>query len=353
MSVVEKKVFGLTKEGKEADLYTVVNKNGLKAVYTNYGAILVSLFVPDKGGNMADVVLGYDVLEKYFENAPNLGATIGRHANRIGGAKFELNGVTYELDKNDGKNNLHGGFDGYHKRLWDAKTYDEEDGTVMEFAYESADMDQGFPGNLKVTVCYKLTDANELVISYKGICDKDTVLNLTNHTYFNLAGHNSGTILDHKVWIDSDEFTFADSESIPNGDIIKVEGTPMDFRVEKAIRDGIDSDYQQIVWGKGYDHNWVLKTKKGELSLVATLKDEKTGRFMETYTDLPGMQFYSGNFLKGDVNGKDDAVYSIRTGLCFETQYYPNAINVPSFEQPVIKAGEEFTTVTKYAFKTV
>lgn len=353
MSLVEKKVFGLTKEGKEADLYTVVNKNGAKAVYTNYGAILVSLYMPDKDGNMADVVLGYDELEKYFENDPNFGATIGRHANRIGGAKFELNGVTYELDKNDGNNNLHGGFNGYHKRLWDAKSYDEEDGTVMEFSYESADMDQGFPGNLKVTVCYKLTDDNEIVISYKAVCDKDTVLNLTNHTYFNLAGHASGTILNHKVWIDSDEMTYADEESIPNGDIIKVAGTPMDFNTEKVIGDDIDSDYNQTKWGKGFDHNWILKTKKGELSLVATLKEETTGRLMEVYTDLPGMQFYSGNFLKGDVPGKDGATYSHRTGLCFETQYYPNAINVPSFPQPVIKAGEEFTTVTKYTFKTV
>ncbi len=353
MSLVEKKIFGLTKEGKEAQLFTVVNKNGAKAVFTDYGAILVALYMPDKNGEMADVVLGYDKLENYFVNDPNFGATIGRHANRIGGAQFELNGVTYELDKNDGKNNLHGGFNGYHKRLWNANSYDEADGTVMEFTYESADLDQGFPGNLNVTVCYKLTDANEVVISYKAVCDKDTVLNLTNHTYFNLAGHNSGTILDHRVWIDSDEVTYADAESIPNGDIIKVDGTPMDFRTEKYVKDGINSDYEQIVWGKGFDHNWILKTTKGELSLVATLKDEKSGRLMETYTDLPGMQFYSGNFLKGDVAGKDGANYAYRTGLCFETQYYPNAINVPSFPQPVIKAGEEFTTVTKYAFKIV
>lgn len=349
----EKKLFGLTKEGKEASLYTVVNKNGAKAVFTDFGAILVSLFVPDKNGNMDDVVLGYDELEKYFTNSPNFGSTIGRHANRIGGAKFTLNGKTYELDKNDGNNNLHGGFNGYHKRLWSGNVAEECDGTVIEFTYESADKDQGFPGNLKVKVSYKLNDNNELIISYNAVCDEDTVLNLTNHTYFNLAGHNKGSILNHKAYIDADEFTYADKESIPDGTILKVEGTPMDFRKEKTIGDDIDSDYNQTVWGKGFDHNWVLKTKKGIVSKVASLREENSGRLMEVYTDLPGVQFYTGNFLTGDEIGKGGAVYGHRSGLCFETQYYPNAINVPSFPQPVIKAGEAFNTVTKYAFKTV
>lgn len=351
--LVEKKVFGLTKEGKEASLFTVENKSGAKAVFTDYGAILVSLFVPDKDGKLDDVVLGYDQLEKYFVNSPNFGATIGRHANRIGGARFTLNGKTYELDKNDGNNNLHGGFNGYHKRLWTGNVVEEADGTVMEFTYESADLDQGFPGNLQVKVSYKLTDNNEVVITYDAQCDQDTVLNLTNHTYFNLGGHDMGTILTHKAYIDSDEFTYADEESIPDGTVLKVEGTPMDFRTEKVIGDDIDSEYNQTTWGKGFDHNWILKTKKGELSLVATLKEEKSGRFMEVYTDLPGVQFYSGNFLDGTEVGKGGVVYGHRSGLCFETQYYPNAINVPSFPQPVIKAGEKFNTVTKYTFKTV
>jgi len=293
------------------------------------------------------------VFERYFDNGPNFGATIGRHANRIGGAAFELNGVKYELDKNDGRNNLHGGFDGYHKRLWSANVVEETDGTAMEFTYHSPDMDQGFPGNLDVKVTYKLTDADEVVISYDAVCDKDTVLNLTNHTYFNLAGHDAGSIVNHKVFIDADEFTYADEESIPNGDILKVEGTPMDFRTEKAIADDIDSDYHQTKWGKGFDHNWVLKTKKGELSLVATLKEENSGRYMETYTDLPGMQFYAGNFLDGTEIGKGGVSYGKRSGLCFETQYFPNAVNVPSFEQPIIKAGEKFNSVTKYVFKTI
>lgn len=346
----KKEVFGQTKEGKTAYLYTVENKNGVTATYTDFGAILVSLFVPDKDGKKEDVVLGFDNLEDYFVNGPNFGSTIGRHANRIGGAAFELNGVKYELDKNDGKNNLHGGFSGYHKRLWDADTYEEARGQVIEFTYVSADMDQGFPGELKVSVKYILTDNDEVIIEYNATPDKDTVINLTNHSYFNLAGQASGTILDQIAWIDSDEFTFADEEAIPNGEIRKTTGTPMDFSTPKAVGKDIAVDYDQLNWGKGFDHNWILKTKKGEMSTVASLYDEKSGRFMEVSTDLPGIQFYTGNFLDGTLTGKEGAVYNQRTGLCFETQYFPNAINVPAFDQPITKAGETYHTETVYKF---
>ena len=346
----KKEEFGLTKDGKTAYLYTVANKNGVIAKYTDFGAILVSLYVPDKDGRMEDVVLGFGKLEDYFVNEPNFGATIGRHANRIGGAAFELNGVKYELDKNDGNNNLHGGFDGYHKRLWDADTYEDERGQVIEFTYESPDQDQGFPGNLKVSVKYILTDDNELEIEYNAVPDQDTVINLTNHSYFNLAGQASGTILDQIVWMDSDEFTFADEEAIPNGEIRKTAGTPMDFTTPKKVGLDIAADYDQLNWGKGFDHNWILKTKEGEMSLVASLYDEKSGRYMEVLTDLPGIQFYTGNFLDGSLTGKDGAVYVQRSGLCFETQYFPNAINVPSFAQPVTKAGETYHTCTIYKF---
>ncbi len=211
-------------------------------------------------------------------------------------------------------------------------------------------MDQGFPGNLKISVKYTVTEDNELKITYSAVPDKDTVINLTNHSYFNLAGQGSGTILDQIAWIDADEMTFADEESIPNGEIRKVAGTPMDFTAPKKVGLDIEKDYDQLNWGKGFDHNWVLKTRKGELSLVASLFDEKSGRFMEVFTDLPGIQFYTGNFLDGTLTGKEGAKYIQRSGLCFETQYFPNAINVPSFEQPVTKAGETYHTSTVYKF---
>ena len=349
---IDKELFGMTKDGKEAYVFTLKNKNGMLAKLTNYGAILISLYVADKDGKMEDVVLGFDNIEDYYVNEPNFGATIGRHANRIGGAAFTINGTKYELDKNDGKNNLHGGFDGYHKRLWDAEPIEGDGEQSVKFTYFSKDLDQGFPGNLNVSVTYTLTDNDEIKITYDASPDKDTVINLTNHSYFNLAGQASGTILDQIAWIDADEFTFADEESIPDGQIRKVTGTPMDFTVPKKVGKDIDADYDQLNWGKGFDHNWILKTKKGELSLVASLYDEKSGRFMEVFTDLPGIQFYTGNFLNGTLTGKEGAVYNHRTGLCFETQYFPNAINVPSFEQPVTKAGETYHTVTIYKFST-
>lgn len=350
---VKKEMFGKTKEGIAVDLYTITNKNGVEAKFTNYGAILVSLLVPDCNGLMDDVVLGYDELEKYFTNSPNFGATIGRHANRIGTASFELNGVKYNLDKNDGNNNLHGGFDGYHKRVWEGKTYETSEGQVMEFSYHSPDLDQGFPGDLDIVVKYILTDEDEVVIKYNAKTNKDTVINLTNHSYFNLAGHNCGTILDHKAFIDSEEFTYADKEAIPTGEILKVENTPMDFRTMKRIGDEIDSDYDQTVWGKGYDHNWVLKTNKDNFGLVAKLQEDKTKRVMEVYTDMQGIQFYTGNFLDGTEIGKGGVPYIHRSGLCFETQYYPNGINRPNFPQPVLKAGEEYEFTTTYKFYTL
>ena len=349
---ISKEVFGQTKDGKTAYLYTITNSNGMTAKFTDFGAILVSLEVPDRDGKAEDVVLGFDKLEDYFDNSPNLGATIGRFANRIGGASFVLNGKTYELDKNDGNNSLHGGFDGYHKRLWDADTYEDGLGQTISFTYTSPDGDQGYPGTLDMTVRYIITDDNSVIIEYEAESDQDTLINLTNHTYFNLAGQGSGTILDQKVWMDCDEFTYADAESIPNGEIRKVDGTPMDFRTMKTVGQDINADYDQIKMGNGFDHNWILKTTEGDLSLVAKMLDEKSGRAMEVYTDLPGMQFYTGNFLDGTLTGKNGACYVKNAGLCFETQYFPNAINVPSFKQPILKAGDEFRTTTIYKFVT-
>lgn len=346
---VEKTLFGITKEGEKVYKYTVENKNGMKAVVSEYGAVLVSLFVPDKKGELTDVVLGFDKLESYFDNTPGFGSTIGRHANRIGGASFELNEVTYKLDKNEGNNNLHGGFNGYNKRVWKSEVEENDLGQAVKFTYKSKDSDQGFPGNLDVSVTYTLTEDNSLMLSYNAVADKDTIVNLTNHSYFNLSGHDSGLATDQKVWIDSDYFTRTDSESIPTGEIASVKGTPMDFNTLTTVSDRIDADFNDLKLAGGYDHNWVLKNN-GENALVARLVDEKSQREMEVYTDLPGMQFYSANFLDGTEIGKGGVKYVKRSGLCFETQYFPDSIHHANFKQAILKAGETYNTVTVYKF---
>jgi aldose 1-epimerase len=346
-----KEVFGQIKDGTTAYLYTITNQSGMTARFTDYGACLVSLEVPDRDGNPCDVVLGFDRVEGYERHIANFGGTVGRHANRIGGAAFVLNGKTYNLDKNDRKkNNLHSGFDGYNKRMWEADMYEDELGQTIAFSYTSPDGDQGFPGNLELQVRYIITDDNCVIIEYNGECDQDTVVNLTNHSYFNLSGHASGSALDHKLWIDADEFTYVDKELLPNGELCKVEGTPMDFRVAKVIGKDIKSDHEQIKRGGGYAHNWVLKTNGEEICLVAALESEVSGIYMETYTDLPGMQFYAGNFIGERKYCKNGVTYGPHSGVCLETQYFPNAINVPSFKQPITKVGELYNTTTVYKF---
>lgn len=346
-----KEIFGQTKDGKTAYLYTITNDNGMTAKFTDLGATLVSLEVPDRDGNPCDVVLGYEKIEGYVGNLPNFGITVGRHANRIGGASFELNGKTYKLDKNDnGKNNLHSGFNGYGKRLWEGDMYEDELGQTIAFSYTSPDGDQGFPGELEIQVRYIITEDNCVIIEYEAKSNQDTVVNMTNHSYFNLSGHASGSALDHKLWIDADEFTHIDKHLLPDGQLIKVDGTPMDFRVAKVVGTDIKSDYDQIKLGRGYDHNWVLKTQEGEVSLVASLESEVSGIYMETYTDLPGIQFYAGNFIGERKYCKNGVTYGCHDGLCLETQYFPNAINVPSFKQPVLKAGDVYNTTTVYKF---
>ena len=353
MAIV-KDIFGQTTDGRTAYIYTITNSNGMTAKFTNFGAILVSLEVPGRDGNARDVVLGYDRLENYFGDSSNFGAVIGSHANRIGGASFVLNGKTYELEKNDrGKNNLHGSWNGYSKRLWDFDYYEDELGQTLVFSLNSPDGDQGFPGNLEVEVRYIITEDNCVIIEYEAESDKDTVINLTNHSYFNLAGHDSGSILDQKVWMDCDEFTYANEEAIPTGEIRKVDGTPMDFREMKAVGRDINADYDELIYGHGYDHNFILKTGGDEVLLVAKMECEESGIGMEVYTDLPGMQFYTGNFVGGGRPGKNGAIYYNNAGLCFETQYFPNAINIPSFKQPVFREGEVYNTTTVYKFVTI
>lgn len=344
MSVKTEK-FGVTKEGKEVTLFTLENKNGMRADFIDFGANIVRLFVPDQNGKLDDIVLGFDDVAGYEENGCFFGSFIGRHGNRIGNAEFQLNGVTYELEKNDGDNNLHGGTPGYNKVMYKAETTDNS----VSFSRTSPDMEQGYPGNLDICVTYTLTDDNELKISYQAKTDKDTLCNVTNHSYFNLKGHDGGTITDHKVWIRANGFTETSDDLIPNGNIIDVAGTPMDFRTEKTIAQDIEADYKPLKIAGGYDHNFVLEKETGKMEKVAELSEETTGRRMEVYTDLPGMQLYTGNFIVKE-DGKDGTEYTKRTGVCFETQFFPNSVNVPSFESCVLKAGDTFTSSTVYRF---
>lgn len=342
---LETRKFGVTKNGEEVTLYALTNKNGMKAEFIDYGANIVSLYVPDQNGKLDDVVLGFDDVAGYEVNGCFFGALIGRHGNRIGGAQFELNGVTYELEKNDGENNLHGGTPGYHHVMYKAEASD----TCVAFLRTSPDMEQGYPGNLDIRVSYTLTDDNELKITYEAKSDKDTLCNMTNHSYFNLKGHDGGEITDHDVWIKANGFTETTDDLIPNGTIVDVTGTPMDFRTKKAIGDDIGADYKPLTIAGGYDHNYVLDKKAGVVEKVAELSEKTSGRTMEVYTDLPGMQLYTGNFIDREA-GKQGVTYTKRNGVCFETQFFPNSIHVPSFEPCVLKAGETFTSTTIYRF---
>lgn len=340
--------FGTTKDGKEARLYTLENKKGLKAYVTDYGAALVRLYVPDREGNECDVVLGYDDVSGYEKGTESLGATVGRNANRIGGASFELNGRVYELDKNDnGCNNLHSGMNFYNKRIWDVESRTENEVT---FVLHSPDLDQGYPGALDMHVTYSLDEDNTVKIRYEAVPDEDTVINMTNHSYFNLNGHKSGSVLEHEAVIYSDSFTPTDSKLIPTGEIRSVEGTPMDFREKKALGKEIGADYEPLLTAGGYDHNWVLKNE-GRFDKVAEVTSEESGIVMEVYTDLPGIQMYTGNFLTHE-EGKDGAVYGARSALCLETQYYPDAVHHDNFPGPVCRKGEKYETCTAYRFLT-
>lgn len=342
------KKFGVTEAGDKPYLYVLKNDKGTVATVTDYGASLVNVLVADKNGEMKDVVLGFDDVTGYEKNGGSLGATVGRNANRIGGAAFELNGKRYELDKNDnGHNNLHSGFDYYNKRMWEVTENGDDHVTFM---LHSPDGDQGYPGTIDMYVTYSLDEDNTLTIHYEAVPDQDTVINMTNHSYFNLNGHDSGDVLEHVVTLEADAFTPANAESIPTGEIRPVDGTPMDFRGGQKIGARIDEDYEPLNFGGGYDHNWVLKNE-GRFVKVAEVSSEKSGIRMEVLTDLPGVQMYTANFLDG-VAGKDGAVYGKRNAVCLETQYYPDAIHHDNFPEPVCKAGEKYDTRTAYRFLT-
>lgn len=338
--------FGMGAKGEKAMLYTFENANGMVMEISDFGATLYALMVPDKDGNLIDVVLGYDNPEGYMgPSGTGFGATIGRNGNRIGKAQFTLNGTIYELDKNNNGNNLHSGLDYYHYRMWNVKHTTENSITL---SLHSPDGDQGYPGALDVDVTYTLTDDNGLCIDYSGKVDADTIVNMTNHSYFNLNGHASGHVLEHELWMDADAFTATDEQLVPTGDIVSVDGTPMDFRVKKPVGRDIDKQYEALIFGGGYDHNWCLNNH-GEFAKVIELSSGMSGITMEIYTDLPGVQVYSGNFLK-EEQGKCGIVYKYRQGICFETQYYPDAINHENFPSPVVKKGEEYRTKTVYKF---
>ena len=336
--------FGMTSKGEEARLFTIQNGKGMEIKVSDYGAALVQVRVPDKEGRLLDVVLGYDEVQGYEAGNAFFGATIGRVANRIGNGEFQLGGRTYELTRNDGQNTLHGGRDFYNKRIWKTGKPGEDH---VEFLLDSPSGDQGFPGNVKISVTYTLTKDNEIKIQYRAVPDADTLINLTNHSYFNLSGHASGTVLAQEVMLYADAYARADSQSIPTGEIVPVSGTPMDFRQLKPIGAEIDEAYEALEFGKGYDHNWVLN-KKGYRK-AAFMRSKESGIAMEVYTDLPGLQFYTANFVDHE-KGKEGAVYNMRQAACFETQYFPDAVHKDHFEGPEVKAGEIYETTTAYRF---
>jgi len=346
-----KSSFGKTPEGEAIELYTLTNKNGVEAAITNYGGAVVSLKVPDREGNLGDVVLGYDSVDGYVADKNYFGAIIGRYGNRIGHAQFSLAGKTYTLAKNNGENTLHGGVRGFNKVVWTAKEVPAKGGQALELTYLSKDGEEGFPGNLKVRVVYTLTDTNELKIEYFATTDKKTVVNLTNHSYFNLAGPGSGDILRHILMIEADKFTPVDVGLIPTGELRDVAGTPFDFRKPTAIGARIGADDEQIKLGGGYDHNFVLRRKAGEaMSLAARVTEPTTGRVMEVWTTEPGVQFYTGNFLDGTVHGKGGIAYGKRSAFCLETQHFPDSPNQPKFPSTVLDPGAQYHTETVYKF---
>ena len=345
----KKEAFGTLENGAAVSKYTLTNENGVSAAFTDLGGTWLEMKVPDRNGKLADVLLGYDSVEDILTKSGHLGEIVGRNANRIGGAAFTLNGITYALVINSGsKNNLHSGPDFYRSRLWDADVEETGLGTRITFSLFSPDGDQNYPGNANIAVSYTLTPDNSLRLDYLMVSDADTIANFTNHAYFNLAGHDAGSVLTQKVWIDADTYTIPDAESIPTGVLESVKGTPMDFTELKTIGDEIDADYEPLKNAGGYDHNWVLNNK-GEFVKVAEMSSEESGITMEVYTDLPGMQLYTGNFIV-DAKGKGGAHYHKRQAACFETQFFPDAIHKDNFAGPVCKKGETYETTTMYKF---
>jgi aldose 1-epimerase len=345
-----KEPFGKTADGQEISRYKLTNKSGMEVAIINYGGIIVSLKAPDRSGKLDDIVLGLDSLDGYLAKPPYFGALIGRYGNRIAKAKFTLNGVEYTLAKNNGENSLHGGEKGFDKVVWNARDVSAGDAAALELTYLSKDGEEGYPGNLAAQVVYSLNDKNELKIDYSATTDKDTVVNLTNHSYFNLAGQGEGDILQHRLMLNADRFTPIDAGLIPTGELQSVAGTPFDFRQPTPIGARINDKDQQLALGKGYDHNWVLNGTAGTMRLAARVTEPKSGRVLEVETVEPGIQFYTGNFLDGTIRGKGGKVYQQRYGFCLETQHFPDSPNKPAFPSTVLKAGGRYHTMTVFRF---
>lgn len=347
---ISKSQFDHLPDGTVVDQYHLTNANDVTLSVITYGGRITSLKVPNRNGDLENVVLNFDNLQDYLDDNPFFGALIGRYGNRIAKGKFSLNNQEYTLDTNDGENHLHGGNNGFDRRVWMAEPIENEGELQLKLTYLSKDGEEGYPGNLNVTVVYALTKDNTLEVSYEAITDKTTVINLTQHSYFNLTGNFSKSILEHEVAINADSFLPIDATLIPTGEIRNVVGTPFDFRVAKSIGQNIDANNKQLILGKGYDHCWLLNGELNEMRLAATAYDRKSGRFLEIYTDQPGIQFYTGNFLDGTLNMPTNGRYEYRTGFCLETQHYPNSPNQKEFPSVVLRPGEKYQTKTKFKF---
>jgi aldose 1-epimerase len=344
--------FGKMPDGESVEIYTLTNSHGVEARILTFGAVVQSLRVPDRNGSLGDVVLGFDSLDPYFINEPHFGSIIGRFGNRIAAGKFTLDGVDYTLPVNDPPNTLHGGFKGFDKVLWRAETLKVEKGTALTLGYTSKDGEQGFPGNLDVIVTYTLTDSNELAIDYEATADQATPVNLTSHSYFNLAGQDSGTALAHEVYLNASRFTPVDAKLIPTGELRPVEGTPLDFTTPTPLGARIALTDEQLTRARGYDHNFVIDRQGSGLELAARVHEPTTGRVLEIHTTEPGVQLYSANFLNGTLTGKNGRVYQQRDALCLETQHFPDSPNQPTFPSTILRPGEIYRSRTVHIFST-
>lgn len=344
--------YGIMPDGGQAYLYTLENNNHMRVCITNLGGAVTGLFVPDQNGKLADVVLGHKSFEDYLKNPGYLGALVGRNSNRIAEAAFSIGDQRYQLEKNDGENNLHSGSHGLSFRLFTGETRTVANAPVLLLSLTMEDMSDGFPGDLAVNIAYALTDDNALMIDYRAVCDQDTMINLTNHSYFNLAGHNSGNIHGHLLQMDAPYYTPNTAACIPSGEILSVAGTPFDFRKAKPIGQDIASAHEQTAMFGGYDHNFVLDGG-GDYRKVITVTEPESGRVMDVYTDLPGVQLYTSNMLDENGNYKDGAKYGKHQAFCLETQLFPNAVNMPWLASPIYRAGEEYVTTTTYQFRTI
>jgi aldose 1-epimerase len=345
---VKKESFGTLPDGTSVDLYTITNAQGMEIRATNYGGIVVSLRVPDKKGNLDDITLGFDDLKGYLANTPYFGAIIGRYGNRIANGKFTLDGKEYTLARNNGPNSIHGGLKGFNKVVWQGEPFQGPAGVGIILTYTSKDGEEGYPGNLKTKVTYTLTDKNEWIIDYEAVTDKATPVNLTEHTYFNLAGEGKGDVLGHILQLNASRFTPVDQNLIPTGELRPVKSTPLDFTQPTAIGARIDADYEQLRLGHGYDHNFVIDRKDSDPVLAARVKEPTSGRVLEVYTTEPGVQLYTGNFLDGTITGKQGHVYKQRFGFCLETQHFPDSPNHPDFPTTILRPGQTYHSRTIY-----